>query len=213
MTESAKEKFNNFLATSATSISNVANSVKKTITDISNKTLSTTSEFIENATEFVKNNGSDILNKIKENKMVLAAVAGVALIVYCSKISFKLPNIVVKAMNNSNMRLIALFGVAYLATKDVALALLATVALMLTFNRVAIYRNNKKIAMALKGNDLKKLDDSESENEPKLPEGSNNIDATPIDVASAEPETPKQATTETPKSSVSGYDGDELAQL
>ena len=131
----------------------------------SDEVLSTTSDIVVSATNIFKTTSSTILNKVMENKMVLAAVVAVALVVYCSKISFKLPNIALKAMNNSNMRLAALFGIAYLATKDVPLALLATVALMLTFNRIAIYRNNKHIAKALKGSDLKKLDDSDSDSE------------------------------------------------
>ena len=83
---------------------------------------------------------------------------------------------------------------------------------MLTFNRIAIYRNNKHIAKALKGSDLKKLDDSDSDSE-KSPEGSkNDIEAAPVDAP--EPESPKQEKqSETPKSNVSGYGGDELAEL
>ena len=178
----------------------------------SDEVLSTTSDIVVSATNIFKTTSSTILNKVMENKMVLAAVVAVALVVYCSKISFKLPNIALKAMNNSNMRLAALFGIAYLATKDVPLALLATVALMLTFNRIAIYRNNKHIAKALKGSDLKKLDDSDSDSEKKSPEGSkNDIEAAPVDAP--EPESPKQETSETPKSNVSGYGGDELAEL
>lgn len=174
--------------------------------------LSTTSDLVSSVRNVATKTTTNVINMVMNNKMVATAVVGVALVVYCSKVSFKVPNVVLKLMNNSNARMVALFGVAYLATKDVALALLATVALMLTFNRVAIYRNNKKIAKALKGSDLKKLDDSDSDSEKKSPEGSkNDIEAAPVDAP--EPESPKEETTETPQSVVSGYGGDDFATL
>ena len=174
--------------------------------------LSTTSDLVSSVKNVATKTTTDVMNMVINNKMVATAVVGVALVVYCSKVSFKVPNVVLKLMNNSNARMVALFGVAYLATKDVALALLATVALMLTLNKVAIYRNNKKIAKALKGSDLKKLDDSDSDSEKESQEGSkNDIEAAPVDAP--EPESPKQETTETPKSEVSGYGGDDFATL
>ena len=115
------------------------------------------------------------------------------------------------------MRLIALFGIAYLTTKDISLALLSTIALMLTLNKIAIYRNNKKIAKALKGSNLKKLDDSDSDSEQKSPEGSkNDIEGAIVDESEPK-ETPKEENLkkklkpETPKSEVSGYSGDNYA--
>ena len=178
----------------------------------SSNVLSTTSDLVSSVRNVATKTTTDVINMVMNNKMVATAVVGVALVVYCSKVSFKVPNVVLKLMNNSNARMVALFGVAYLATKDVALALLATLALMLTLNRVAIYRNNKKIAKALKGSYLKKLDDSDSDSEKEFPEGSkNDIEGAPVDAP--EPESPKQETTETPKSAVSGYGGDELAEL
>ena len=185
--------------------------LESTVTTTSSMINSISNNLVANTTNVFKTVNSTILNKIMENRLVLATVVAVVLVVYCSKISFKIPNVVLKLMNNSNARMVALFGVAYLATKDVPLALLATVALMLTFNRIAIYRNNKNIAKALKGSELKKIDDSDSETENKSPEGSNNIEAAPVDAP--EPESPKQETPETPKSNVSGYGGDELAEL
>ena len=185
--------------------------LESTVTTTSSMINSISNNLVANTTNVFKTVNSTILNKIMENRLVLATVVAVVLVVYCSKISFKIPNVVLKLMNNSNARMVALFGVAYLATKDVPLALLATVALMLTFNRIAIYRNNKNIAKALKGSELKKIDDSDSETENKSPEGSNNIEVAPVDAP--EPESPKQETPETPKSNVSGYGGDELAEL
>ena len=143
---------------------NTTSDLVKTTTD-NNNVLSTTSDLVSNVTNTVTKKTSDVINMIMNNKMVVTAVVGIALVVYCSKVSFKVPNFVLKLMNNSNVRLIVLFGIAYLATQDISLALLSTVAFMLTLNRIAIYRNNKKIAKALKGSNLKKLDDSDSDSE------------------------------------------------
>lgn len=182
------------------------------VNSASGNVLSTTSDLVSSVKNVATKTTTDVMNMVINNKMVATAVVGVALVVYCSKVSFKVPNVVLKLMNNSNARMVALFGVAYLATKDVSLALLATVALMLTLNRVAIYRNNKKIAKVLKGSDLKKLDDSDSDSEKESPEGSkNDIEAAPVDAP--EPESPNQETTETPQSVVSGYGGDDYATL
>jgi ABC-type multidrug transport system fused ATPase/permease subunit len=191
---------------------NVLSATSSIVKSASDNILSTTSDLVSSVRNVATKTTTNVINMVMDNKMVSTVVVGIALVIYCSKVSFKVPTVVLKLMNNSNARMIALFGVAYLATKDVALALLGTVALMLTFNKVAIYRNNKKIAKALKGSDLKKLDDSDSDSEQKSPEGStNDIEAAPVDAS--EPESPKEETTETPQSEVSGYGGDDFATL
>ena len=196
---------------------NVLSATSSFVKSASNNILSTTSDLVSSARDIATTTTTNVMNMIMDNKMIATAVVGVAIIVYCSKISFKVPNIVLKLMNNSNARMIALFGVAYLATKDVALALLATIALMLTLNKVAIYRNNKKIAKALKGSNLKKLDDSDSDSEKNIPEGSkNDIEGAPFNASEPESpteESPKEKTTETPQTEVSGYGGDDFATL
>ena len=212
------QKLNELLDSTVTTVQDNVNNVLSTTSDLVKTTtdnvLSTTSDLVSNVTDTVTKRTSDVISMIMNNKMVVTAVVGIALVVYCSKVSFKVPNYVLKLMNNSNVRLIVLFGIAYLATQDISLALLSTVAFMLTLNRIAIYRNNKKIAKALKGSNLKKLDDSDSDSEQKSPEGSkNDIEGAPID--NSESETPKSETpkSETPSSEVSGYGGDNYATL
>jgi ABC-type multidrug transport system fused ATPase/permease subunit len=210
MVQKLNQLLDSTVSTAQDTLADALSATSSIVKSASGDVLSTTSDLVSSVKNVATKTTTDVMNMVINNKMVATAVVGVALVVYCSKVSFKVPNVVLKLMNNSNARMVALFGVAYLSTKDVALALLATVALMLTLNRVAIYRNNKKIAKALKGSDLKKLDDSDSEKE--SPEGSkNDIEAAPVDAP--EPESPKQETTETPKSEVSGYGGDDFATL
>ena len=237
-----QDNVNNVLSTTSDLVNTTSDLVKNTTKNVlstTNNVLSTTSDLVSNVTDTVTKKTSDVISMIINNKMVVTAVVGIALVVYCSKVSFKVPNFVLKLMNNSNVRLIVLFGIAYLTTQDISLALLSTVAFMLTLNKIAIYRNNKKIAKALKGSNLKKLDDSDSDSEQKSPEGSkNNIEGAPIDNSESEtpksetpkseipksetpksekpksvipkPETPKSVT---PSSEVSGYSGDNYATL
>jgi ABC-type multidrug transport system fused ATPase/permease subunit len=212
MVQKLNQLLDSTVSTAQDTLADALSATSSIVKSASGDVLSTTSDLVSSARNIATTTTTNVINMVMNNKMVATAVVGVALVVYCSKVSFKVPNVVLKLMNNSNARMVALFGVAYLSTKDVALALLATVALMLTLNRVAIYRNNKKIAKALKGSDLKKLDDSDSDSEKKSPEGSkNDIEAAPVDAP--EPESPKQETTETPKSAVSGYSGDDFATL
>lgn len=218
------DKIKNLLKTTTDSVSNVVKSASdaaqslatSSLGEITSKTLSTTSDMVESAVDSAQSAMKQVLTMANENRMVLATVAAVALLVFCGKVSLKVPSSVLNLMNNSNVRMVAVFGVVYLATKDTTTALLATMALMLVFNKLAIYRNNKKIVKALKGSDLKKLDSTESST--ASPEGANNdIEGAPLspkaaDTADASSEE-APATAPVTASEVTGYGGDDYASL
>jgi|SaaInlStandDraft_1057018.scaffolds.fasta_scaffold62015_2 hypothetical protein len=219
------EKIQNLLKTTTDSVSNVvktaANAAQSLATssfgEMGSKTLSTTSDMAENVYDSAQSVMKQFLTMANENRMILATVAAVSLLVFCGKVSLKVPTAVLNLMNNSNVRMVAVFGVAYLATKDPTTAILATMALMLVFNKLAIYRNNKKIVKALKGSDLKKLDSTESST--ASPEGAtNDIEGAPLspkaDAAdSSSEESTKPVTEPASTHEIAGYGGDDYASL
>lgn len=222
------EKVQKLIKNTTESVSNVVNNVANTFSNLttsslgnnSSQVLSKTSNMVENVSDTIQSSLTSILNMNNENKIILATIAVVALLVFCGKVSLKIPSVILNVMNNSNVRMISIFSIAYLATQDHVMALIATIALMLIFNKIAIYKNNKKIVKALKDNELKNLDSTESSTN-----SSNNIeplyqkdDVLLDNDANTEPQTnpvsvPDSKPITDTATDVSGYGGDDYATL
>ncbi len=138
----------------------------------------------------------DLLNQIDENK-ALSSTIGLFLVLYAGLAAPKLPRVLAELFDNSAFRLVILFLIAYTASRDSGVAIVATVALLMSFQTLTMYKTNDVIVSTLNKNVPVEIPEvTESETESVLPEASNMDDIkklTPVESEKEPEKVPKKA--------------------
>lgn len=88
------------------------------------------------------------LKKIDEDK-ALSSVIGMFLVLYAGLAAPKLPRVIADLFDHSGFRLAVLFMIAYTASKNSGVAIVATVALLMSFQTLSMYKTNDVVVNTL----------------------------------------------------------------
>lgn len=162
------------------------------------------------------------LKRIDEDK-ALSSVIGMFLVLYAGLAAPKLPRVIADLFDHSGFRLAILFMIAYTASKNSAIAIVATIALLMSFQTLSMYKTNDVVVNTL---EKKVVLDVETETETETNVVSSEIpvaydDSTtkslaeinnmPAEVETETPtETPTETTTEEHQQKVVGNSNDSL---
>ena len=106
-------------------------------------------DIVENISE----TANTYLEGIYSNKTA-SAVIGLFLVLYAGLAAPKLPKSVAKMFGNSVFRLVILFLVAYMSSRNTSIAIIATVALVISMQTLSYHEANEKVQ--------KKIEDDKS---------------------------------------------------
>ena len=160
------------------------------------------------------------------HSQVISSMVGVFLILYASLAAPKLPLSVVKWFDNTWFKLFIMFLIAYMATRNASVAIIAAVALLVTLQSLSIHRTTSNVINAvhnaranesfdeLQPDSMTKLSDI-TDMLPGLNNNENNNYAEAMSQLTNVPEHPgvMEASKCGNEESMVGYDGTELSPL
>lgn len=79
------------------------------------------------------------------NNKILYTIAVLFVTLYGGLAAPKLPKMLLNYFDNEYFKLFIIFIIAYIASKDYALAIISTISLFITFNTLTIYKINDKL--------------------------------------------------------------------
>lgn len=102
---------------------------------------SNTSAFLKTTSEKLTTTITDGLNKMRSSK-ILMAVLGMFLVLYSAKAAPKLPNYLLKVFDNPIFKIVFMFLIAYIASKDPSVALMTAIILFLTIQVLSYFESS-----------------------------------------------------------------------
>jgi hypothetical protein len=106
----------------------------------------------------IAKNVDEFLTKIDNNK-IFSSVLGLFLVLYGSLAAPKLPQNIALLFKNDIFKFLIIFMIAFMASKDTSIAIVATISLLISMQTLLYYETNSKILEVVKINSQYRLKD------------------------------------------------------